>query len=78
MKSQYLGVNYQIISDVNYSEGSATVKLILDGIGDENILGEIVFWDSMGQFFIKLIEKEIPLVIIEWFIDTAKKIIPLE
>jgi hypothetical protein len=63
---------------VDDSEDGWTALHLHRNDGDTDALvARVVFWDAEGQFSIELVERELPLEMVEEFIAEAKAVIKL-
>jgi hypothetical protein len=69
---QYVDKRYSTVLTENAAEGFVVVELLRTAKEATESVARIVFWDSVGQYFLEPTGAEIPLSILEEFIAEAK------
>lgn len=66
----------ELVSD--HEEGWIALQLHRQAGGQCSVVARIVFWDAEGQFVLETSNNELPLDIVEEFINEARTMIKIE
>jgi len=78
MKITYCNIIYRTELFDDLIAGCAGLVLLALAQEGEIQVGKITFWDSSGQFFIELYVNDVPLEVVERFINEAKQTVSIE
>ena len=73
MNITWIDTDYRTEPFEDVTAGCSGLELYATRDGKTARIGKITFWDAAGQFVTEFIEREIPLDVVERFIQETKK-----
>jgi hypothetical protein len=75
MNISWAGKRYWTTRVQDNADGYVGVRLHEDTKGAEVAVAEVVYWDASGQFYVKTLNHEVPLQILESLVAEAKELL---
>jgi len=75
MEKQFGHSRYWTVFIEDRKDGFAGLRLHCESFGKIYIAAEVIYWDACGQFYVKTIEKDVPVDIIEALIAETKQVV---